>query len=95
VRLQNGEGRLLELAQCHSMQLKKLTCQYRPKVRNFSTSFLFHESLAVSIAGWPIDACISVGGRADQTNHPLSNLFSYVFHHFDIVQEVAVNPEGR
>jgi hypothetical protein len=29
VRFQNGEGRLLELAQCHSMQLGKLTCQYR------------------------------------------------------------------
>lgn len=66
-----------------------------PKVRNFSTSFLFHENLAVSIAAWPmgdpIDAFISVGGRADQKNHPLSNLFNYVFYHFDIVQEVAVN----
>ena len=66
-----------------------------PKVRNFSTSLLFHEKLAVSIAAWPmgdpIDAFISVGGRADQINHPLSNLFNYVFHHFDIVQEVAVN----
>ena len=66
-----------------------------PKVRHFSTSLLFHESLAVSIAAWPmgdpIDAFISVGGRADQTNHPLSGLFNYAFHHFDIVQEVAVN----
>lgn len=66
-----------------------------PKVRNFSTSLLFHEKLAVSIAAWPmgdpIDAFISVGGRADLINHPLSNLFNYVFHHFDIVQEVAVN----
>lgn len=66
-----------------------------PKVRNFSTSLLFHEKLAVSVAAWPmndpIEAFFSVGGRADQTNHPLSNLFNYVFYHFDIVQEVAVN----
>lgn len=66
-----------------------------PKVRCFSTSLLFHGNLAVSIAAWPmgdpIDAFILVGGRADQINHPLSNLLNYVFHHFDIVQEVAVN----
>lgn len=66
-----------------------------PKVRNFSTSLLFHEKLAVSVAAWPtndpIEAFASVGGRADQTNHPLSNPFNYVFYHFDIVQEVAVN----
>jgi hypothetical protein len=56
---------------------------------------LFHEKLAVSIAAWPmsdpIDDFISVGGRASKAGHPLSNLFNYVFYHFDIVQEVAVN----
>ncbi|NOX08087.1 MAG: hypothetical protein GXP22_01120 [Gammaproteobacteria bacterium] len=66
-----------------------------PKTRNFSTSLLFHETLAVSLAAWPmedpIEAFVLVGGRAEQIGHPLANIFNDIFHQFDIVQEVAVN----